>query len=545
MIEVEMPDGTILEFPEGTPQETMVQQAQQYMQGMAQPAASEEPGFGQTLLEMGRSGAAGLARGAASLADLPGAFISGSQELAARGVEALGAPQLAAGMRAASEASIFRPDLARQGAEMLTAGGSEYRSPTTAGQFAGTVGEFIPGSSLGPGGVIRNLVMGAGAGLGSEAAGQLTEGTQFEPYARMAGAIAAPLAMGRVEGALRPIMSVDDEALRQANILRGQGVSPTAGQMAGSDTLRRMEGTVEPTARQLDNFTAAAMRSIGSDAPKATSAALAQAEKRIVDVMDDALSGVSITPSATVVQRAQSVAREYQRSAPAATVVPRVRNIVDEIDQAATAGRTIDLQTLREWRTALGQMTRSNDEATREAAQGLRRVIDNMTDVALSRAGRADKLSQLKTAREQYRNFLAVSDASTRAGAETGLLSATQLNQSLIRTQGRRQYATGRGTTPLAELTRAGASLLRPMSAVQAGGVRDIMTPAMAGIGAGGLGLASGLGPLGTAGAIMAGAIAPSIGQAAMRSAPIQGLLQTPAVTARNVAATIPGLLAQ
>ena len=37
MIEVEMPNGVVLEFPDGTPQDVMVQQAQQYMQRTMSP----------------------------------------------------------------------------------------------------------------------------------------------------------------------------------------------------------------------------------------------------------------------------------------------------------------------------------------------------------------------------------------------------------------------------------------------------------------------------------------------------------------------------
>jgi hypothetical protein len=75
----------------------------------------------------------------------------------------------------------------RRGLEQVTGGASEYAAPGTAGKFAGTVGEFVGG---GVGGKLKPLVAG---GLASEAAGQMTEGTAAEPYARVAGGFAGPM----------------------------------------------------------------------------------------------------------------------------------------------------------------------------------------------------------------------------------------------------------------------------------------------------------------------------------------------------------------
>lgn len=63
------------------------------------------------------------------------------------------------------------------------------RGETTAAQYAGTVGEFLPAAIGGGAGALKTAVT---AGLGSEALGQATEGTAFEPAARLIGAFAAP-----------------------------------------------------------------------------------------------------------------------------------------------------------------------------------------------------------------------------------------------------------------------------------------------------------------------------------------------------------------
>lgn len=63
-------------------------------------------------------------------------------------------------------------------------GGVAYQPQTTAGEYAETVGEFLPGMALG--GTAPQMIA---AGLGSEAAGQATEGTKWEPWARIGGGI--------------------------------------------------------------------------------------------------------------------------------------------------------------------------------------------------------------------------------------------------------------------------------------------------------------------------------------------------------------------
>ena len=76
--------------------------------------------------------------------------------------------------------------------------GQFYQPQTVAGDYARTVGEFVPGM-LAPGGVARNAARYVVApALASETAGQLTHGTWAEPWAR---AIAA-LATGGVGAAL-------------------------------------------------------------------------------------------------------------------------------------------------------------------------------------------------------------------------------------------------------------------------------------------------------------------------------------------------------
>lgn len=71
-----------------------------------------------------------------------------------------------------------------------------YEPQTTAGEYARTVGQMAPNALLGPGGVVRRTASVVLPGVASEAAGQATEGSQYEPLARAAGAVGGGLVSG-------------------------------------------------------------------------------------------------------------------------------------------------------------------------------------------------------------------------------------------------------------------------------------------------------------------------------------------------------------
>lgn len=85
--------------------------------------------------------------------------------------------------------------------------GEDYQPQTTTGKFANTIASFAPAALAGPGGLAQKAKMALYPGLASEAAGQATEGTELEPYARVGGAI-----LGGVAGAGRPMREVRQTA---------------------------------------------------------------------------------------------------------------------------------------------------------------------------------------------------------------------------------------------------------------------------------------------------------------------------------------------
>ena len=532
-MEIELPDGRILEFPEGTSNDVILAAINRLLGAEAAEPTLADRAKG-AIAEAGKvagSFGAGLTRGAMELAGLPGTVGS----LLDVGYEKIGLIPEGSVEKIGALSSPLSGSNIRRGASALTGGATEYRGESAPARIAGTVGEFMGGGAGGRAGVVGGSL--------SELAGMATEGSAIEPYAR----IGAGIAGGMIGARGRPAFAGDDEAARMANLLEAEGVSKiSAGQARGSQPMMRAEGMLQATPQQIEEFTAAAMRQIGSSEKLATPTNLLQVERNLVSQMDDAVSGATITPSSYTARTAMAAAKDYADRVPAGQLTPRIAGIAREIRALSNANKSVPLSRLREWRTDIGTYTVSPDQATRNAAHALREIIDDLTDTALAAAGRSDDIARLAQARSSYRDFIGVRDAASRAGAERGTLSPTALNQSVIRSQGREAYATGR-TTPMADFTRAAAATLRSAPAVSAGGVRSISEalPLAAGAAFGGGALQAGLSPANAAALAVGGTLAPAASQTVMRSNAVQSMLRDPSAVAGQTSRLLPGLLAQ
>lgn len=306
MIEVELPDGRVLEFPEGTSQDVMKGAIQKLLTPTpdAQATPSEpERTIGQTIYEnvigsgevdtpgerLGqyiRGGTAAVARGMADVPALP----ANLAQLGAMGVEkVLGMEEPSMVSRGLAALPDTREML---GAVPIIGPESEYVAPGTAGEFISTAGEFAggAGASAGPRTMLK---YGVAPGVASEAAGQVTEGTAVEPYARTAAALLTPAAVGVAHKGIQRAVSptagqLDPSRMQAVETLREAGVTPTAGQVVGgraaeSQLYREASTAAGRTMADdaLEDFTAAAMKSVGSTARKATPDALEEATSRI------------------------------------------------------------------------------------------------------------------------------------------------------------------------------------------------------------------------------------------------------------------------
>lgn len=397
-----------------------------------------------------------------------------------------------------------------------------YEPQTVAGGYTQTGFEFLPGAALTPGGPLARLGYGVLApAIGSETAGITAEalgaGPTGEAVARLAGAVVAPAAAERGLRALISPMAgaVDDTAARAAATLRREGVPITAGQETGSIGLRRMEDTLTPSGEQLEDFSRAVLRTIGSDATRASDDVLREAGQRIGGVFDDVTQNINVDVQPFRVSQAQRVVDDYLQT----TTANPARLLSELPERLSTLQTTPNSRAIMSLRSSLSNLTRSADGPTREAAIDALETVDDIIADSLRAVGREADVSRLNTARQQWRDYLAIERAATSAAGRGtgGLLTPEALGGAVIQ-QSRRQYATG-GRGDLGDLARSGDRLLRQAPSTLAGGVRtEAALPRIAGAG---VGSALG-GPVGAA----VGALAPEMMGSVMRSAPLQAYLR-------------------
>lgn len=186
---------------------------------------------GEYVGEAIQSAGAGALRGVRGLLELP--------ELAGRAVvrgyqELTGAEDKTPVLDTATGRAVTKGYGGLAGAVGADPSGIEYRSPTTVGQYAGTVGEFLPAAIGGGASAARTAVV---AGLGSEAAGQATEGTALEPVARIVGAFAAPAAVSKIANKTirRSIQRPSIESLRDAKNVAYKAVDDSGVKFAANE----------------------------------------------------------------------------------------------------------------------------------------------------------------------------------------------------------------------------------------------------------------------------------------------------------------------
>lgn len=512
--------------------------------------------LGRDINDVVWAGAAGVSRGVTGLVDLPANLADAYSGLVAGGLEATGmvSPEFAGEMRKGMSGTFAPLGGGVTGAaSTVTGGATDFRGNTTAGNFASTVGEFLPGAAAFGGMSLANLLrFGVAPGVASEAAGQATDGSAWEPAARAAAALLAPSAVSAASRVASRVVSpyggADPERLRLAQTLDDAGIPITAGQRVGSEALRRKEGLTTKGQmigdEQAEAFTAAALKSIGVDAKRATPEVLSSAAAKIGAVFDDVTRGVDVTPDPGTVAALKSATETYKSLAPTAGQAPVIGQVADAMETAAASGATIPASTISVWRSRLSKLTTSSDAATREAAKEALEAVDDALAATLTAAGRGDAVEALSVARQQWRDFLAIQKAATSAGesAAAGLLSPSALRNAIVQ-QGRASYAQGR-RGDLGDISRAAEGVMKRLpTSGTAENLRAMLAPqaVWSGLGAA-AGSATPVGPV--AGALI-GALAPAVGGAVRMSRPVQAYLanqlaaQGPALIERNALSTM------
>ena len=347
--------------------------------------------------------------------------------------------------------------------------GKFYKPQTRAGKYTERATEFIPASLIGPGGLPRKIITGALSGIGSEAAGQATEGTKAEPYARIVGALGGGLAPSAVGRAVTPIpMSAARQRL--VDVLADEGVtSLTAGQRTGNKALQYGEdmlgnapgaGQSATNIRQRgqEQFTEAAMRRAGAG-PEATPEVLAQNSQRLGNEFERLSAANNLTPDNQFITDLTAAARNYRR-VPDSQQRQMVQGYIDDIVEHVNNGRMPGPQ-YQEMRSRLSKQAnslRDSDPTLSEALRDMRNALDNAMGRSISPADR----EAWQAARREYGAQRTIEKTASRAGEATaeGQLVPANLRNT-VSAENRGAYARGQG--PFSELARAGSGVMAPL----------------------------------------------------------------------------------
>lgn len=428
-----------------------------------------------TAYDVAASGAAGVGKGTAGLLGLPAdaanAFAYYRDKYITNPiVGALGGTQQTEEQLSAKpefNKAIGSENIQKQ-MEKVT--GEFHKPETTAGKYAENVGEFIPGAIAAPGGVVTNAIRyGVLPGLASEAAGQATAGTSYEPWARAGAGIAAGLI--NPSRAVTPLPA-SDMRNRMVQALKGEGVtSLTAGQKTGNEGLRYMEsaasaapmaggGAAKIQGEGQRQFTEAVMRRAGAG-PDASPEVLAANQERLGRTFDDLSARNSVKADPQLATDLGQTLREYDKVLPAAQK-QIVGNLATDIVDKFTAGggvmSGVDYQAARSRLSKMSKNATGKDDDFADALRGMRDALDNGMSRSVSPADREAWL----TARKEYGAQKTIETAASRAGEATAEGQITPPNlRNTVAAKDRGAYA--RGSGDFAELARAGASVMTPL----------------------------------------------------------------------------------
>ena len=402
-----------------------------------------------------------------------------------------------------------------------------HKPETTAGKYASTVGEFLPGTLVGPGGVARGIATGVAGGLGSEAAGQATQGTAYEPAARIAGGIAGILAPSAAARVATPLPATAERTALAAT-LDAEGVPLTAGQRTGSKALQYAESVSADTPlgggkaaamqeEQRSAFTSAALKRAGIDAERATPEVMAGGRNRLNQQFDDLASRNTLVMDQPFAQNLGNVVENYFGLVPPSRRAPAVEKYVNDLMQVAESGGQIEgraYSAMRSDLTKQAETLRMSDPATSDAFRGLRNALDENMTRSISPAD----AQAWGEARRQWGNLKDLEKAAGSAGeaAAQGSISPAQLRSAVASGNQKGGYVRGQGD--FADLARAGVGVMSPLP--QSGtaprqAAQAWLNPASAVAGA------YALGPVGA----LAGLFGPAMMSRAIMSRPVQAYL--------------------
>jgi hypothetical protein len=429
-----------------------------------QTPAAPELTAGETAADVAKSLGIGAAQGVLGLATTPGNL----EQLARLGFDktatALGYadPEL-------SKSTIL-PTYNDWKSDIEKHTGEFYEPKTTLGKYARTIGEFAPTAVVGPGGMAARALNVVAPAVASETAGELTEGTAAEPWARAA----AGLAGGFVPtAAMRAITPITTDAARAAQVvhLQNEGVNAlTAGQRTGNRAVRWFESAANDVPfnggrgaalndQAAEQFTQAALRRAGIQADRATPDAIDAGFTNLGNQFDALAQRNALNVDQHFLNDINQAVGEYHYITPESMRPPIIQALSDDLHNLA--GGQLGGDAYQALRSRIEAMRRQSINGNPQFAGALGDIRDALDNAMARSASPADQAAW-QQARLQYRNLLAIEKAMGGAGENTalGLISPSQL-RTAVKTQNKRTYV--RGQNELGNLARAGEAIMKPL----------------------------------------------------------------------------------
>ena len=425
----------------------------------------EEMTTGQILADYGKSALSGVPQGIEFLLNLPNYASKGIQFGLEKtlgldpAVDRSKLPAIGQGLSQGNIATVM---------EAATGGGIRYEPETRIGKViqAGTAG--LPAGAIG--GARAALVEGFLPSAASEVAGQATEGSSVEPYARLAAGLLTPMG---IEGGRRilktgsldvPDVATPERLQASQRLLEETGIQETVGQISGSPNILAREAATSMGRKlneeQLETFTSRVLKEAGIDGEKIASDKVLNKRYSELGSVFDEFAEESAIPITSDLATDFAAAIDDVEKQFAANAVPRIIEEVRDNFIALQGGkRVIDGEDFKQISKATLKLIKSEGKPDLIGlGLKLNNIMQEYLERSLETAGKTDLLNAYRTARTQYRNLDSISKslASGDAGKK-GLVTPSNIFN--IERQKTGRVGIARGRSNLAELGKMGSDM--------------------------------------------------------------------------------------
>lgn len=352
--------------------------------------------------------------------------------------------------------------------ELATRGEIRYKPKTKIGKVVQAGAAGLPFGAVG--GARAALVEGALPSAASEIAGQYTEGSALEPYARLAAGLLTPIG---IEGGARLFKSgtinvpeaVTPERLASSKrLFEETGIQETVGQISDDAGLLAKEA-VTPMGRklneeQLETFTSRVLKEAGIEGEKiASSTVLNKRYGELGSVFNEFAEEASIPITSDLAKDFAAAVDDVEKQF-AANSVPRIIEEVRDNFLALQGGkRVIDGEDYKQITNKTLKLIQAKDKPDLVGlGLKLNNIMQDYLERSIEAAGKTDLLKRYRKTRTQYRNLDSITQSlAVGEAGKKGLVTPNSLFN--IERQKVGKVGIARGRSDLAELSRMAVDL--------------------------------------------------------------------------------------